>query len=375
MTSGGYLDYAGVGLLRPAARTAMHAALDDVMGHGAARFDRFFAAREEARCTAARVLDCDVDEVALVPNSSTGLHLVADGLDWRPGQEVVVFDRDFPANVHPWRRLTGRGVSLRWVPARRHSYQLDDLAALIGPATRMVAVSHVNFLTGFRIDLDAVCALAAAVGALVCVDAAQSLGAVPLSVRRTPVDFLAAGGHKWLCGPPGTGLFFCRRDRLELLPWAPAGWFGYDGAADLLVRGEGHFSYELPLRPSARRFEGGMPNFLGLVGLGAALAELEGVGLTAVEERIRRLGTRLRAGLGDLGYPVLSPDGEGRSGIVTFAAPDARHRYDDLAARGFQLSYPDGKIRVSAHFWTADDEVDRLLDALPPISGQPGLDS
>lgn len=367
---GVHLDWAGVGLVRAPARAAMHEAVDEVLAHGAPRFGRFFEAREAARASAARLLDGDPDEVALVPNTSTGLHLVADGLDWRPGDEVVVFDRDFPANVHPWRRLAGRGVTARWVPQRDGGYDLSDVAALVGPATRLVAVSHVDFLTGSRIDLDAVCAVAAEVGALVCVDAVQSLGAVPLSVRRTPVDFVAAGAHKWLGGPPGTGLFYCRRHRLPLLRWAPAGWFGFEGAQDMLVRGQGHFTYDLPLRPEARRVEGGMPNIVGIAGLAAALRELEEAGPAAVTARVAALAARLRGALRDRGVAVLGRGEEAaRSGVVTFEVAegtDPAALVARLADRGIAVSFPDGRIRVSAHFWNDDGDIDAFLDALPP---------
>lgn len=364
--AGAYLDYAGIGLVRPSAVAAMHEALDEVLARGSAGYGRFFAAREAARSATARLLGCDDDEVALVANTSTGIHLVADGLDWRPGDEVVVFDRDFPANVHPRRRQEGRGVALRWVPERDGGYDLDGVAAAVGPATRLVAVSHVNFLTGFRVDLAAVCRIAAAAGALVCVDAVQSLGALPVDVRTAPVDFLAAGAHKWLCAPPGTGVFYCRRDRLDLLRWAPAGWFGFDRSQDLLVRGEGNFTYDLPLRPGARRVEGGMPNFVGSVGLAAALAYLEAAGPAAVADRVLALAARLRNGLGERGHRVLGrPEAGAGSGIVSFAAPDAARLHDDLGARGFAVSFPDGRIRVSPHHWTSVDEVDRFLDAIP----------
>jgi selenocysteine lyase/cysteine desulfurase len=364
--AGAYLDYAGIGLVRPAAVAAVHEAADEVLATGSAAYGRFFAAREAARSATARLLGCDDDEVALVPNTSTGLHLVADGLEWRPGDEVVVFDRDFPANVQPWRRLADRGVVLRWVPERDGGYDLADVAAAVGPSTRLVAVSHVHFLTGFRIDLAAVCRVAAATGALVCVDAVQSLGALPVDVRAAPVDFLAAGGHKWLCAPPGTGVFYCRRDRLDLLRRAPAGWFGFDRSQDLLVRGEGHFTYDLPLRPGARRVEGGMPNFVGIAGLAAALAELEAAGPGAVAARVVALAARLREGLAGRGLEVLGRDGEAaRSGIVSFAAPGAGRLHADLIASGFAVSFPDGKIRISAHFWTADDEIDRFLAVIP----------
>jgi cysteine desulfurase / selenocysteine lyase len=360
-----YLDHAGIGPVRAAVRQPMRAALDEVLAHGVAEIRRLFPAREAARTAAARLLQCDPEEISLVPNTSTGLHLVADGIEWRPGEEVVVFDRDFPANVQPWRRLEARGVRLRWVPLRGGGYDLADVEAVLTPATRLIAASHVNFLTGYRLDLDAVCELAQRVGALVCVDAVQSLGVLPLSVARTPVDFLAAGGHKWLGAPPGSGLFFCRRSRLDLLRWAPSGWFGYDRSQDMLVKGAGHFRYELPLRPEARRFEGGMPDLLGLVGLAAALEEVERVGVTAIRDRVRELTDRLSAGLRERGYLVLSPRADDAwSGIVTFVDPDGdnERRYRSLVDRGCHLSYPDGKLRSSPHYWTTDVEMDIFLE-------------
>ncbi|MEU3459165.1 aminotransferase class V-fold PLP-dependent enzyme [Streptomyces sp. NPDC006733] len=372
-----YLDHAGLGLLRAPALAAMRRALDEVYPHGSARMGRIFPARTAARASAARLLECSPDEVALVPNTSTGLHLVADGLHWVPGDEVVVFDRDFPANVHPWRALVARaGVRLRWVPMRRGGYETDDIAAAITPSTRLIAASHVNFATGFRLDLDQLCALAAPVGALVCVDAVQGLGALPLSTARTPVDFVAAGAHKWLGGPPGTGLFYCRAERLPLLRSVPAGWFGFDGANDMLSKGPGHFRYDLPLRSGTGRVEGGMYDVLGMVGLAAALDELAGVGVEAVVQRLGILTGRLREGLASLGYQVVSPARDGaRSGIVSCTDPrrDGGQWVQELIARGIHVSYPDGMIRISPHYWTTDAEVELLLDALAVPSAGPRI--
>lgn len=366
-----YLDHAGLGRVREPAVAAMRAALDEVYPHGSARMSRIFPARGAARATAAALLECAPEELAFVPNTSTGLHLVADGLHWEPGDEVVVFDRDFPANVHPWRALVERaGVRLSWVPMRGGGYRADDIAAAIGPATRLIAASQVNFATGFRLDLDALCALAAPVGALVCVDAVQGLGALPLSLARTPVDFLAAGAHKWLGGPPGTGLFYCRAERLPLLRSVPSGWFGFDGANDMLSKGPGHFRYDLQLRTSAGRVEGGMYDVLGMVGLSAALDELARIGVGAVAARIGLLTGRLRAGLEELGCTVESPaDRNAGSGIVSFTDPrrDGGRLVERLVEQDIHVSYPDGKIRVSPHYWTTEAEIDVLLNALAAL--------
>jgi cysteine desulfurase / selenocysteine lyase len=362
-----YLDYAGLGRLRPAAATAMREALDEVLPYGSAEIGRLFGARSAARRSAAELLCSDPDDLALVPNTSTGIHLVADGLDWRPGDEVVVFDRDFPAIVRPWLRLARHGVRLRWVPMRHGGYELDDVAAAIGPGTRLVAVSHVNFATGFRCDLMRICDLAAQAGALVCVDAVQSLGVLPLSMADTPVDFLAAGAHKWLGGPPGTGVFYCRPGRLRLLRSTPTGWFGFDGAAEVMKR-PGWLRYDLPERPVVARVEGGMYDILGMVGLAAALDELTTIGIAAVADRAGRLAQWLRDGLTDLGYTLAALGGGAgsRSAIVSISCSQAEapKLLARLTADGIQVSLADGLIRVSPHYWTTDEEIELMLTKL-----------
>jgi selenocysteine lyase/cysteine desulfurase len=350
-----YLDYAGIGIVRERARTAMREAIEDVLAFGSPHYGAFFAARGAARKSAAALLGCDEDEIALTANTTAGLQIVADGLAWRPGDEIVVFERDFPANVQPWRALERKGVVLRWVPMRDGRYDLADIAAVLGPATRLVAVSHVHFITGVRVDLHAIGTLAREHGALVCVDAVQSLGAVPVSLSG--VDFLAAGGHKWLGGPPGTGLLYCRRDRLESLAYAPLGWFGYDGSDHIFGREAGHLRYALAPRPAARRFEGGMLNFVGIVGLAAAIDDLLAVGVPAVWARVDALATDLRTVLREHGFPVLPGD----SGIVSFASGDGARIEAALAERGVHCSYVDGHIRISPHFWTTDAEIGELL--------------
>jgi selenocysteine lyase/cysteine desulfurase len=345
----------------------MRTALEEVLPHGSVELGRVFGARNAARRSFARLLDCTPEEIALVPNTSTGIHLVADGLDWRPGDRVVLFDRDFPANIRPWQRLRERGVELALVPMREGGYRAADIAAAVLPGTRLIAVSHVNFATGFRCDLDRICALAAEVGALVCVDAVQSLGALPLSLADTPVDFLAAGAHKWLGGPPGTGVFFCRAARLDCLRTVPSGWFGYEDAGEVTRGHPGGLRYDRPERATAARVEGGMYDLLGMVGLAEALAELEAVGIGAVAGRVLALADRLRAGITDLGLsPAMSGGPDECSGIVSFSSPGIAgvRIVEGLASAGVQVSVPDGLVRVAPHFWTTDEEVAVFLSEL-----------
>jgi selenocysteine lyase/cysteine desulfurase len=364
-----YLDYAGLGRIPERARAAMAHAVNELLPGGAATMGPLMGARKQARAAAAALLDCGSDEVALVANTSAGIHLVADGLDWAAGDEVVLFDQEFPANVRPWLRLQARGVVVRWVAMKDGAYDLADLDAALSGRTRVVAAPHVHFRTGSRLDLDAVTERAHAAGALVCVDAVQSLGALPLSAAATPFDFLAAGAHKWLCAPPGTGLFFCRRDRLDLLRWAPTGWWGYDEASDLLLKGDGHLDYDLPLRPSARRLEGGMPDLLGILGLAHALEDLVEAGMDNVGRRVLARADRIRRGVAERGYLLELPEGAAQSGIVGFRHPfrPSAEVQAGLGERGVVVSFPDGTLRASPHHRTTDDELAALFDALPPV--------
>ncbi len=223
-----------------------------------------------------------------------------------------------------------------------------------------------NFATGFRCDLDQICALAAQVGALVSVDAVQSLGALPLSVAGTPVDFLAAGAHKWLGGPPGTGVFYCRAGRLDLLASVPTGWYGFDGAADLMKL-PGHLRYDLPERQSAARVEGGMYDVVAMAGLAAALGELNLAGIGAIAERVGLLAQRLRDGIADLGYSLATTGvPQTQSGIVSIAChePERTEILARLASSGIQVSCAAGLIRISPHYWTNDDEIGLILSQL-----------
>jgi selenocysteine lyase/cysteine desulfurase len=258
-------------------------------------------------------------------------------------------------------------------------HRLADVEAAIGPRTRLVAASHVHFRTGFRLDLDALCALAHRHSVLVCVDAIQSLGALPLDLSATPVDFLAAGGHKWLGGPPGTGVFFCRGTRLDLLAGAPLGWFGYQDSDLIFGQGPGHLRYDLAPRPAARRFEGGMLNFVGLAGLAAALEEVVRIGPATIWTRVAELAGRLRRGLATRGYQLALPEDAPGSGIVSFRPPDPDHDphdaatplsvdpaagHTDLLAAGYRCSYPDGWIRLSPHHTTSDADIESVLEFL-----------
>ena len=202
-----YFDHAAVSPLPEPARAALAEWADDVAANGLVHIGRAgSAASRRSAGSSAGCSSADPLDVAFVKNTSEGIGIVAEGLPWQPGDNVVTVDQEYPANVYPWMNLASRGVELRRVRSRPGGVvSLDDLAAAIDARTGVVTLSFVEFATGFRNDLDAVGRLCRDRGALFFVDAIQGLGVLPIDVTRTPIDFLAADGHKWLLGPEGAG--------------------------------------------------------------------------------------------------------------------------------------------------------------------------
>ena len=320
---------------------------------------------EKVRGLIAQLIAADPGEIAFTTNTSHGLNIVATGIDWRDGDNLIGAETEFPANVYPWLNLRRLGVEVRLVPAREGRILVEDIAALMDARTRLVALSFVEFATGFRNDLKTIGQLCRERGVYFCVDGIQGLGALELKVNQIPLDFLAAGGPKWLMGPIGTGFLYCRQALIEELIPARVGWWG-------VVDRDDYFRYDSPLRHDARRFEEGSLNFLGLHGLGASLELLLEAGISRIEERVLSLTDYLIAGLQERGYHITTPIAslQERSGIVCFHHP--HYSVDDLEQRlrtaRVVISRRGQVIRVSPHFYNDETDIDRLLDALPTRS-------
>lgn len=316
-----------------------------------------------ARRDAATLLNASPADVAFVKNTSTGLLLVANGLDWRAGDNVVTAEREFPSNVHPWLNLKARGVETRFAPCRDGRVLIDDIAALMDDRTRVLAVSYVGFSTGYRHDLAALADLAHARGAYLVVDGVQGLGAMPLDVAATGVDFLSAAGHKWLMASYGAGVFYVKPGLLDVLSTQWTSWLSHDGAETDMDR------YDQPLWNDARRFEEGVFNLVGILGLGASIATLLEYGVPNIQRHVFALNDALMEELQTCGYQVVSPHASEaeRSGIVIFRHPtiapvDIEAR---LKAANVIVSVRGGGLRVAPHFYSSWDDMQRLLDALP----------
>lgn len=357
-----YLNNASIGPMSLPVIRAVEGFMADVRDNGRNNYPNWCRyADNEVKERLGRLIGADKSEIAFVKNTTEGLVIVANGLDWREGDNVIIADIEYPSNVYPWMNLKRRGVEVRWVKSRGGRILAEDLEGLIDGRTRLISLSAVQFSNGFRQDLARTGDLCRRRGVLLNLDAIQWIGALDMDLSRYHVNFLSAGGHKWLLAPIGTGVFYCRKDSLDLLRPSSVGYHSVD-------KHEDHMDYDLTFRANAGRFEEALVNFPGIWGLDAAVTTILSLGSVNIERHIRHLTALAIEGLERRQYQILSPKNEDeRSGIVSFRHPtletDAIARR--LADARVDLAVRAGALRISPSFYNDEDEIARMLEALP----------
>ena len=334
----------------------MKSLADDVLQYGSYHYDKWLDAYEGLRVAAAKLLNAHRDEIAIVKNTSEGISTVANGLDWKPGDRIVGFEEEFPANFWPWKQLEKKGLRLELLPAASNLERIEDAVR----GARLLSVSFVQFLSGYRANLDAIGDICDSHGCLFFVDAIQGLGAFPLDVRKAKIHALAADGHKWMLGPEGCGVLYIARDVLDEVQPTEFGWSNVAHFNDYRRTDE--------LRSDAGRYECGSLNTIGIFGLRAAIEFLLHVGIERIAPAVQALGDRIAAGVQAKGYELLgSRTNENGAGIVSFRHPsiDARKIVRDVKDLGFIAAPRQGWIRTSPHYYISIEEVARFVDALP----------
>lgn len=361
-----HFNHAAVAPLPARAAAALAAHGRDVSERGSMTFPEQERKVEELRGLAARLMGAGdgaggAASVAIVANTSTGLNLVAQGLSWEPGDEVVTTESEFPANLMPWLALTRKGVVVRRVPTRAGAFTVEDVERHLTPRTRLVCVSAVAFHTGFVAPCAGIGALCRSRGVAFGIDAIQALGAVPVDVEAFGLDFLSADGHKWLLGPEGCGVLWTRPSFRERLA-PPAGWLNLARPIGLIPPDE------VPdYRADARRFEPGALPMPGVHALAASIGLLLELGLDQVGERIARVHAALLPGLSRLGFEPVLFDSPPRSGILSARPPagkDARLYHRVLEEAGIAASARVGLLRLSPHAGNDEEEAERVLSVL-----------
>ena len=355
-----FLDHAAVAPLSLPAAIALREYADSLAGNGIAAVKHWLDRIAAVRALAARLINApDVNDVYFIPNTTHGIGVVAEGFPWRSGDNVVLATEEYPSNQYPWMNLANRGVEVRRVPSRGNRLAIDDIRAAMDHRTRVLTVSSVEFASGFRNDLDALGALCREQDVFFFVDAIQSLGVFPLDVQHTPIDALAADGHKWLLGPEGAGIGYIRREWVERLHPIGVG-------ANSVVHAYAFTTIDFTLKPHAGRWEGGAYNVPGITALGASLELLLNEGIGQIEERIIAVTDYLCNRAASRGWSIFSSRSAAeKSGIVSLVHPSlsASDVQKRCRAGGVIVNNRADRVRVSPHAYNTPDEIDRFFEA------------
>lgn len=315
---------------------------------------------EAARAQTAAALNAEADEIAFLRSTSDGALLVAHGLRWREGDELILSDNEFGANAYPWLGLREQGVQIRLVRTPAQRITVERLEELATPRTRLVAVSYVTSVDGYRHDLPAIGRWCRERGVLFAVDAMQGFGHLPLDLRAWHIDFCYFGTAKWLLTPLGLSVVYVRRAHMDALRAVFASWRSVQDPSRYL-------DYSQPLANGARRFEGATINYPALMGFTQSLRLLDDAGFANIERHVLGLCDRLIHGAAARGIPVLSSRAPGtRSGIVQFGL--GHHEVASLNERALRhkvgITVRDSGIRVSPHGYNDAADIDAVLELL-----------
>jgi selenocysteine lyase/cysteine desulfurase len=331
-------------------------------------FSETFALIQQTRESAGRLLHASPDEIALLGPTSLGLSLVANGIAWAPGDEVVCYLDDYPANVYPWINLRDKGVVVRFIePAQIGELTVEAVERTLTPKTKLVALASCSFISGFRIDIAAIGKLLRERGILFCLDAIQTLGAFPTTVEH--VDFLSADAHKWLLGPVAIGVVYVKKELFELCRPTLLGSWNIK-APNFVAQNQVEFV------EGAQRYEPGVLNVPGVAGMKATIDLLLEIGIEKVAERILAIRSRLIFGLVEFGFTPLGATTNAAhfSGIITVSHPtrDIPSLFKRLSENRVVCSPRQDRqgnhyLRFSPHFYNTEDEVDRVLELLKPV--------
>jgi selenocysteine lyase/cysteine desulfurase len=335
---------------------------------GSQHYDKWLQTEHDLKQKLARLINARwTDEIALLKNTSEGLSLIAQGLSFEQGDNIVIPAEEFPSNKVVWQALTDEGVECRMVEIQDSDDPEQVLIDAMDERTRLLSCSSVQFARGLRLDLDRIGESCRANGTLFCVDAIQSLGAISFDVESCQADFVVADGHKWMCAPEGTALFFCRKEIQGRLSLRQHGWHMLKDAFDF-TRSDA----AIRVADSAQRFECGSPNMMGIAALDASLGLLLDIGIDTIESGVIDNANYLFTELAcrpDL--RVLTKDSPDRfAGIVTFEKKHADNTrlYQVLQESNVLCANRGGGIRFSPHFYTERRSIDKALEVVDGFS-------
>jgi cysteine desulfurase / selenocysteine lyase len=358
-----YLNSAAVSPMPTTAVEAVASQLNDVSTHGSSHYLDWIDTKNRSRALLATMLHVRAEQIAFLRNTSDGFASIANGLPWKAGDNIVSFEREFPANFYPWRRVRDEfGVELRMCPEENGRIDLEKLISLIDSNTRVVALSSVQFASGFRADLERIGRAARNVDALFCVDIIQGFGALPYDLPSQLVDAACGASHKWLCAPEGCGIMYLSDRARDRIKPTLVGWISVETPWDFEDR-------EQPVKSSALAWESGTACSSLFYGLEQSLKLLHETGAEKIEQHLRGLTDHLCDGVAGKDYEMVSSRVEGERSQIVCIKHRGRLTSNDIAQRlegeKIIVSPRGDRLRIAPHFYNNIEDIEGLLAALP----------
>lgn len=359
-----YLNHAAISPLSIRVSKAVSNFIEERQSGPIDNFEHCMQISDQTRLLISSYLNApDPSNITFLGNTSDGISAVAEGLNLQPGDEIILNTMEFPTNVQPFRALSDKGIKTVVTETPGNIITADMIESALTENSRIVSVSAVQFLSGYRADLEAIGKLCHERGILFVVDAIQCLGAFPIDVQKCKIDALASGGHKWLMSSMGLGFLYTSSALAEKLRPFKTGWLSVEEPWDL-------FRYEQKWLPYSGHLETGTPNMIGITALGESLKLFEEIGHKRISKRILDLSGHLTGRLTSIsGVRVVSPkDEQTRAGIVSFTIDgleDLEGLITRLKKEKTTISAREGLIRIAPHFYNTHTEIDKVLEQLP----------
>ena len=358
-----YLNHASIGPLSQPVLERIKNYADERSSGLINNYERYLEYSKSAKLKLASILNCSSENIAWIDNVSNGLNILANGLDWKAGDRIILFEKEFPSNVYPFLNLKSEGVIIDFVKPIDGFIELGDIEKMISPKTKLLSISFVQFLTGFRANLKAIGEICKKHNILFCVDAIQGAGVFEIDVKNYGIDFLVGGTQKWFMSLEGLSYLYCAPDLLERIKPKFVGWTSVANAWNLT-------NYNLILKKSAERFQNGTLNTIGVAAFDKSLDLFVDYGIKNISAAVIDNTKLIICELDKLGLkPILnSQTDDDLSGIVTFNIANSEKIFHELESRNIFISLREKMLRISPHFYNTKEEIEIFFQELRRIS-------
>jgi len=329
------------------------------------KIDDYYAFKDvadETKEMIGEMINCSGDRIAFLDNTTNGIIWLAQGVDWKHGDRIILNDVEFPANVYPFLQLKEKGVEVDFIRSTNGIVTAEEIISAIQPRTKLISISFVQFLSGYRIDLEKIGKVCKEKGIIFSVDAIQGLGAVRLDVEKNNIDYLANGTQKWMLGLQGLAFIYVRKELQEKMKTAPIGWLAVKDAWDLL-------KYDITPKETAERFQPGTLNNIGIYAFNSSMKLFEELGFDEIEKQVLSNSKYFIDELAKIDYksPLYSLPEKHLSGIVSFRTENGQKIIEYLNQKKIVCSLREGYIRFAPHFYNTKQDIDYVVDALQNV--------